>query len=137
MLSIHEGGCSAAWMTLQEKLLYHQIHPVKLATDAGAGIIALWLLWRHLLIPALFVSVVPSIIVSAILIRWADLERYRASRAGRYVRRYMTRRMEALRLLGFGGMGVGAWFHQWWLIGIGLLAIVVAWARGILVPRRD
>lgn len=124
-------------MILQEKLLYHQIHPVKLLADAGVGIIAPWLLWRHLLIPALAVSVIPPLIVSAILIRWADLERYRASRAGQYVRRYMTRQMEALRILGFCGMGVGAWFHRWSLIGIGLFVIVLAWGRGILASGRE
>ena len=44
-------------MTREEKLLYHQIHPLKLLTDWTAGFAALPLLWRHRLRAALVVTV--------------------------------------------------------------------------------
>ena len=58
-------------MTLQEKSLYHQIHPLKLATDIGATFPSLCLLWQHQLVFGLVVTFVPSIIVSALVIRFA------------------------------------------------------------------
>ncbi len=42
-------------MTFQEKRLYHQIHPLKLATDIGATIRFLYLLWERKLLLALLV----------------------------------------------------------------------------------
>lgn len=40
-------------MTLRERALYHQIHPVKLAVDWSAGLVSAVLLWRHRLAAAL------------------------------------------------------------------------------------
>src|SRR5262245_18815231 len=37
-------------MTNREKWLYHQLHPVKLLVDWGAGLISLYPLWRHELV---------------------------------------------------------------------------------------
>lgn len=118
----------------REKILYHQIHPLKLATDSTAGFAALYLLWRRRLLPALAVALLPAIVVSWALIRWADLEPYRRSRLGRYVDRYMTRRMEAVRLLGYAVMAVGAWLRRPAFLTAGLLVITFGWLRGKLFP---
>ncbi len=61
-------------MTLLEKSLYHQIHPAKLIADWGTGLLALYPFWQHQLWIAVVVAFVPSIIVTFILIRYADLE---------------------------------------------------------------
>jgi len=45
-------------MTLQEKVLYHQIHPLKLITDWGTGLAALYLFWQHALFGALLLALV-------------------------------------------------------------------------------
>jgi len=50
-------------MTLQEKSLYHQIHPTKLFTDWSMALIALYPFWHHHLIIALLIAFVPSMIV--------------------------------------------------------------------------
>jgi len=47
------GGC----ITIREKVLYHQIHPLKLFTDWSTGLVAVWLCWRHRLAEALGVAV--------------------------------------------------------------------------------
>ncbi len=73
-------------MTLQEKKLYHQIHPLKLATDIAATLPFLYFLWEHKPLPALLVGFVPPILVSAAMMKWTpDLETIKHSRFGRYV----------------------------------------------------
>lgn len=122
-------------MDLRERTLYHQIHPLKLAVDWGAGIVALLPFWRHQLLVALLIAFMPSILVSFLLIRFADLEKYKLSRFGRYVKRYMTRSAEAVRFAGYALMAVGAWSHAAWLIIIGLFIILMAWLRGVIFPN--
>ena len=56
-------------MTLQEKTLYHQIHPLKLFTDLSAGIAALHPLWQNNLLTALLIMFDPPIPVSFIWLR--------------------------------------------------------------------
>ncbi len=43
---IDEGSFS---METQEKVLYHQIHPIKLFTDVSTSLISLYLLWQEYL----------------------------------------------------------------------------------------
>ena len=123
-------------MTPKEKILYHQIHPLKLLTDLTAGFAALPLLWRHRLRAALFVTFVPPILVSALIIRYVDLEPYKRSSFGRYVEQYMTREMQGVRLAGYLIMSLGAWHRRLWSIPLGLLVVIFGWLRGILFPRR-
>jgi hypothetical protein len=123
-------------MDLQEKILYHQIHPLKLTVDWGTGILALVPFWQHNLLAALLIAFIPSILVSIILVRFVDLEKYRQSSFGKYIRRYMTRPVELVRFVGYAAMAVGAWFHLAWLIPLGLIVILFAWLRGIIFPAK-
>jgi len=123
-------------MTIQERTLYHQIHPLKLFTDWSTGLAALYLLWGHHLVAGLALAFIPSIAVTLVIVRFADLEKYRQSPFGRYVSRYMTRPAEATRLAGYGMMAVGAWYHAAWLVPIGLAVILVAWLHGLVLPAR-
>jgi hypothetical protein len=120
-------------MTIQEKVLYHQIHPLKLAPDWGTGALAFYLLWRHRLWLALLVMFVPAIVVSGALIQRADLEPYKQSAFGRYVARSMTPSMQGVRLAGNGIMMLGAWYRRPALLVGGLLVILFGWMRGVLV----
>lgn|SRR5574341_329221 len=121
-------------MTLQEKTLYHQIHPLKLFTDWSTGFLALYFFWRHDLLIAMAIALIPSIIASLILVRFADLEKYKASAFGKYVGKTMTRAVEAIRFLGYAVMAIGAWIHLAWLIPLGLAMILLAWLRGVIFP---
>jgi hypothetical protein len=119
-------------VTPSEKTLYHQIHPLKLFTDVSTAFAATYLLWQHMLLIAIVVAFVPSIIVSMILIMTADLERYKDSAVGRYVRKYMDSKViDAVRLFGFLLMAVGGWIQLMWLIGLGFLIIVLSWTFGL------
>ena len=117
-------------MTLEEKSLYHQIHPLKLATDIGCEPLSLYFFWRHDLVLGLATHFVPPIAASVVLILCGDFEAIKKSRAGAYLLRHMTRTMEAIRLVGDIVMVLGAWFHQPSLIVMGLVVIVIGWCSG-------
>jgi hypothetical protein len=119
-------------MNLHDRLLYHQIHPVKLFTDVGVTFPACFFLWRHDLVLALAVALLPPMLVSGILIAAVDLERYRQSVFGRYLAIYMTREMEGMRLLGFVVVAVGSWLHHLWLLPCGFAIVLLAWMRGVI-----
>ena len=118
----------------REKELYQQIHPGKLATDIAAFVLSTYLIWIHQLIFGILSGFIPAIVASAIVVRYANLERYAASRLGRYAHKYMTRPMEAVRFVGLFVSWSGAWYHTWWIIGVGILIVILAWSRGKIVP---
>jgi len=122
-------------MTDAEKSLYHQIHPAKLATDWGTGILALFLLWQRQWIGAAVVALIPPILATLLIMRYANLEKQKNSRFGHYIKDSMARWAETLRLLGYALMGTGAWVHLTWMMVAGLLVIVFAWANGLIFRR--
>ena len=124
-------------MNRRERTLYHQIHPAKLLTDVCTAVVAAALLWVHRPGLALTVGFVPSIVVSAALLRWGDLEPYRRSRLGRYVGRFMTRRVELARLAGLIPLWGGAWLRQPAIIAVGVAWIAGCWLWGIATPGAD
>ncbi len=118
-------------MDRREKVLYHQIHPAKLATDIGVTVPSLILLWDGQLLAGLLVMF-PSLVTSALVMRYADLDRLKASRAGAYLARHMSPVVQAVRGLGALTMMFGAWYHTLWLIAVGPPVILAAWFHGLL-----
>jgi hypothetical protein len=118
-------------LTLRERVLYHQLHPLKLATDLASAVGAIPLYWRHRLGLALVVSLGPPVVVSAALLRWSSLERQRDSTLGRYVARWMSPAAEVVRLIGFAVSAVGAWRHAPVAIVAGAAVVLAAWLRGV------
>jgi hypothetical protein len=117
-------------MDNRDKILYHQIHPLKLLTDGMAEVISLPLFWQHRLRLALVLHFLPPILASVALLRWADLEPYRRSAFGRYIARSMTPQMQALRFVGDLVMAVGAWRHRPLIICGGAGVVLFGWLRG-------
>ena len=117
-------------MDFTEKLLYHQIHPAKLAADITGSLISTSLMWRRKFGPAMLTAFVPAILGSALVLRFADLERLKQSPFGHYIRQFMTRRIEAWRFGGQVVMWVGAWYRQFWLIATGVATVIAAWMSG-------
>ncbi len=122
-------------MTLKEKALYNQIHPLKLSTDILAAAVSLYFFWLHQLLPAFVLHFVPPLIASALLMRYADLAQLKETGLGRYVERNMTRIIEAIRLFGDLVMILGAWLHDALLLTAGLLVIIGAWCNGFLPSK--
>jgi hypothetical protein len=117
-------------MDFGEKVLYHQIHPAKLAADIGSSLVSTYLMWRRRFAWAMLAAFVPAVVASVLVIRYADLEKRKRSPFGRYVGRYMNRRVEAWRFFGQVLMWGGAWYRVGWLLPAGLGIVVAAWASG-------
>src|SRR5215204_4568065 len=116
--SREEGG--EASMDFNEKVLYHQIHPAKLAADVSGSLLSTYLMRRRRFAWAMLAAFVPAVAASVVIIAYADLERSKDSPFGRYMRRYMNRRVEAWRFFGQVVIWVGAWYRVGKLIPIGL-----------------
>jgi hypothetical protein len=118
-------------MDFGEKVLYHQIHPAKLAADVSGSLASIYLMWRRRFLAAMLAAFVPATIASVLVIRYADLEKRKHSPFGRYIGRYMNRRVEAWRFFGQVVMWVGAWYRVGKLVLIGWAIVVAAWASGL------
>ena len=118
-------------LTLRERVLYHQIHPAKLFADISTALVAIDLFWRHELVPGLIIAVLPPVLVSAVLLREGDLERYRASPMGAYLRRFMSPAVQALRLFGAAVAFYAAWYHVPAGIYGGIALVAICWASGV------
>jgi hypothetical protein len=121
-------------MTRAERLLYHQVHPLKLLTDVTSSFSSSWLLWQQRWAMAASVAFLPSIVVSALLLWRADLEPWAHTPIGRYVARFMTRKVEALRFCGQLLMWAGAALHVVWWLPLGMMIVVFAWLKGFWIP---
>jgi len=122
-------------VTLKEKFLFHQVHPAKLATDIGAAIVSLYLLWQHQLVIGLLTHFIPPPIGSAAVIRFADLDSYKNTRLGAYLLRYMTPIAQAARLAGDLITVGAAWYQSFAGILFGLAVIAAAWSYGWVLGR--
>ena len=124
-------------MTFEEKRLYHQIHPVKLFTDISTAVVSVFLLWMHMLAPAIVLAIVPSVIVSVLIMKTADLDHYKNSRFGRYALTYMDSRfVDTARFSGFILTAFGGRYQSVALICIGAAVIIICWIRGLLFKRK-
>ncbi len=120
-------------MDRAERALYHQIHPAKLAADITAELASTLLLWRHHLAGGLLVRLVPPVVASAVVMRrTTDLERLRASSAGRYIRDHMTPQAQGGRALGDVLTAIGAWRRRPSIIVAGAALIAAGWLAGLL-----
>jgi hypothetical protein len=124
-------------MNFADKVLYHQIHPLKLGTDILASLVSLYFFWQHKFLVGLILHLVPPIIASLVVIYAVDLEPQRQSAFGQYVKRTMTYRMETTRLIGDIVMVLGSWFRSLPLIGTGLAIVVAGWLSGIVRIQRQ
>jgi len=118
-------------MTFGERALYHQIHPAKVFTDISTALIGFDLFWRHQLAIGVLIALLPPVLVSIVLINEVDLELYRRSPMGAYLRRFMPPWVQAVRLFGIALAFYAAWYHVPAGIvgGVGLIA--ACWANGI------
>ena len=128
---------SPSTMSLQEKTLYHQIHPLKLLADWLPGLGSIYFMWWHQLVVTLLITFIPAILASLVVIKTANLEPYRESKFGRYIKRYMTPLWMGVRFGGLVIFWIGAWLHSWWLIFLGLLVVILGWVNGLLFPNQS
>jgi len=121
-------------VTLEEKKTYHQIHPLQLSTDFLTGFGAAYLLWEKSLILGVCVAFIPSTIMSLYIIAKVDLEKYKASNFGVYVRKHMaSKTADWLRFGGFAVMLMGGWLRFIWLVALGFAIVLLVWTKGLFV----
>jgi hypothetical protein len=123
-------------MSLCEKVLYHQIHPVKLAVDLASGLLSTWFIWNHEVWTAMAIAWLPPVIVSAVMLRTMDFSRQRDSAFGRYVAFHMSHTAEAVRMSGQVAMWIGAWYHAAWAIPAGFLIVILGWIYSLPTWRK-
>src|SRR5260370_13782299 len=86
-------------MTLREKILFHQVHPAKLATDVLSAVVSLYFFWQHQLFIPLLTHFVPPPGASTMIIRFADLVLYKRSRLGPLLICHLTPGSQAMLLI--------------------------------------
>ncbi len=115
----------------RDAILVHQVHPVKLAFDISASAVSNVLLWQHRLGAGLVSRYLLPVMGSALVMGFADLDKLRDTRRGRYVLQHMPPASTALRLGGDTLMAVGAWRRKpSWLLA-GALTVVAGWSHGV------
>jgi hypothetical protein len=119
-------------MTIRERVLYHQVHPLTLTADAAAIVAGAVLLWQQHLLRAMAIGLGLPIAASVIVIQFANVERLAQSRSGHYVARYMTRWTVVARVIGVFIAWEGAWYRSAFWCGVGMLVVALVWARGAL-----
>jgi hypothetical protein len=124
-------------MNFADKVLYHQIHPLKLGTDILASLVSLYFFWQHRLLVGLLLHLAPPILASVVIIYMVDLEPQRQSTFGLYVKKMMTHKIEAIRLGGDIVMVLGAWSRSLPLIGVGLAVVIAGSLSGRVLTQRQ
>ena len=124
-------------MNFRDKVLYHQIHPLKLGTDILASLVSLYFFWQHRLLIGFLLHLLPPFIASLVVICMVDLETQRQSTFGQYLKRMITHKIEAIRLSGDIVMVLGAWSRSPPLIGAGLAIVIAGWLSGIVKTQRQ
>ena len=119
----------------RDAYLLHQVHPAKLATDIGAGIISDWLMWHRRVPAALLASFPPAMTASAILMR-RDLSALRGTRRGRYVLAHMPPSAQAVRFAGQLVAWRAAYRHSLAGIVAGHLIVIAGWSYGLIRPAQ-
>ena len=122
-------------MKSKEKILYHQIHPLKLFVDITTACASVYLMWNHQWIVALMVGCIPSIVTSFLMLTLMDFEKQKLLAFGRYIARFMNRGVEACRFLGYFIMLGGAWYQSFMVVVFGFLVIVLAWMLGLVQSK--
>jgi hypothetical protein len=70
------------------------------------------------------VTFVPPILASVLINRYVDLEPYKRSAFGLYLKPYTTKEMQSVRFVGILIIRLGARYRRPWLVSLGLLAVL-------------
>lgn len=122
-------------MTLQEKNLYQQSHPVRLITDWATGIGACYLFWQKEIWLGAAIAFLPSLIVSLFVIRFANIEKLADSRFGKYFKRTYNKKVDLIRFGGFVVMAGASWWENIPGIAVGFVIIIGTWTYGLFLKK--
>ncbi len=118
-----------AVMRLADKVLVHQVHPVKIGADLTASVVSNVLLWKAHPKAAIVVRVLLPVGGSAAVLALADLDALAMTRRGQYVLAHMPPTAQVVRLAGDALMGLGARRHSPALLLVGTAVIAADWSH--------
>jgi hypothetical protein len=115
-------------VTLQEKLLYHHLHPVKVAADASALVITAALLWQQHLFRAVAVGIALPVGASIFVLSFAAEETWSLVRSGRHRSVGVMAIVVLVRTAATFVFWIGAWYRSLTVCVIALAAGALTWA---------
>lgn len=131
-------------MIVSERERYHQLHPAKLLVDWSTAALAGALLWWHRPWAALLLGFVPSIAITVLFLSGRldhRLEAIQRRPLAQAIAPQLSADINALRFAGLAVSWAGCWFHQAWLVPVGVIVIAggwwLAWRRGLARWARD
>lgn len=124
-------------MTLQEKSMYQQIHPLRLTVDWVTGLTACYLFWLHDMVNGLIVAFIPSLLVSLFVIRFGELEKLKNSSFGKYYKRTYSKTIDLVRFGGFVIMSGSAWYNFAEGIVGGIVVVIATWTYGMFLKKEQ
>lgn len=104
--------------------------------DWSSGITACYFFWEKEIVAGALIAFLPSLIVSLIVVRFANLEKLKNSSFGRYYQRNYSKTVDLIRFVGFITMATGSWYHAVPFIATGFLVIISTWMYGLLPTKR-
>ncbi len=119
-------------MTGGERLLYHQLRPAKLAADISGSIISTYLVWQHHFWWAMVGAFAPALLGSALVMEFADLDKLKSSRMGRYIERFMNHWVEACASADKSSCGSVRGTTNGGRFQSATLIVISAWSSGLL-----
>ena len=126
-------------MTRDEKFLYIQVHPLRLAAAVSGVAWSLPLLWDHHTLSGLTAAAAPQAAVAAALSASpGTLDWVRSSPLGRYARRHLGGRAQGARMAAGATLLWAAAAHRPVLLGAAALTLGGIWLHGLPSrrPRR-
>jgi hypothetical protein len=124
-----------ARLSREQRIQVHRVHPAKLAMDISASVLSSVLLWKRVLVPGLVARYLLRVLGSAVVLRYADVDRLASSARGRYVQQHRPPIMRVARLAGDTVMAIGAWRRRTDLITLGVVLVVLGWSHGLTSLR--
>lgn len=118
-------------MNLLDKIRYVEIHPIKIAVDILFGIVAFYLFWEHYLLTGIAAAYLPTILAAIIIMKYLDLEKYKNSKAGKYILKHKTLTADLSSIIGEIIIWIGAWHHSIYVLLVGLIVYLSSYCYGI------
>ncbi|MCW3816373.1 hypothetical protein ONA91_18165 [Micromonospora sp. DR5-3] len=116
-------------MRLTDRVLIHQVHPVKISADVAVAAVSNYLLWRRRPKAAVAVRVALPVAGSVAVLSLADLDALARTRRGRWMREHMPPSAQLLRLAGDAVTALGARRRRPALLAVGALMIAAGWSH--------
>ncbi|MBI3627042.1 hypothetical protein HY224_03280 [Candidatus Uhrbacteria bacterium] len=123
-------------ITQEEKILYHQVHPLKLIIEWSGALLALYFFWQGEMWKGIFMAFLPAVFSSWLVIQWADFKSIKNTHLGQNFKHYLAKHLKALRMLGYLLTVLGAIYNSTSTVTFGLAVIITSWFTGYAKAKK-